>query len=321
LAGNDAASLVDMGDGVMLLEFHSKANSLDTNIFEIMKEATDRLHGNASGLVIANEGRNFSVGANILNMAIATQSGMWKEIEMAIREGQETLMALRRAPKPVVAAPHQMALGGGCETSMAADRIVAHGELYMGLVEVGVGLVPGWGGCKEMVRRRISPHMFATNVNPTPFLRQAFETVGFAKVSTSAAEARELGFLSDADRIVLNRDHLLAEAKREVLTLLNDGYVSPITTGNCYAAGRDVLAAVNIEVYSMAQGGFISEYDAHIAKKLGYILCGGELSSGQWMDEQYFLDLEAEGILSLLGQEKTQKRIWFMLENNKPLRN
>ena len=321
LAGNDAASLVDMGDGVMLLEFHSKANSLDTNIFEIMKEATDRLHGNASGLVIANEGRNFSVGANILNMAIATQSGMWKEIEMAIREGQETLMALRRAPKPVVAAPHQMALGGGCETSMAADRIVAHGELYMGLVEVGVGLVPGWGGCKEMVRRRISPHMYATNVNPTPFLRQAFETVGFAKVSTSAAEARELGFLSDADRIVLNRDHLLAEAKREVLTLLNDGYVPPITTGNCYAAGRDVLAAVNIEVYSMAQGGFISEYDGHIAKKLGYILCGGELSSGQWMDEQYFLDLEAEGILSLLGQEKTQKRIWFMLENNKPLRN
>ena len=321
LAGNEVASLFDIGDGVMLLEFHSKVNELDTPKFEIMQEAVERLHGSANGLVIANDGRNFSVGANLLSMSIAVQSGLWKELGMAIKEGQDIFMALRTAPKPVVAAPHQMALGGGTEICLAADRIVAHAELYMGLVEVGVGLIPGWGGCKELVRRQVSPHMNATNVNPTPYLRQIFETVGFAKVSTSAAEARELGFLLPTDRIVLNYDHKVMEAKQEVLNLLETGYRSPIVKGNVWAAGRDVQAAVNVEIYGMLQGGFISAYDAFVARKLGYILAGGDLSAGQWMDEQYFLDLEREAILSLMGEKKTQERIWYMLENNKPLRN
>lgn len=230
-------------------------------------------------------------------------------------------MALRRTAQPVVAAPHQMALGGGCETSMAADRIVAHGELYMGLVEVGVGLVPGWGSCKEMVRRRISPHMYATNVNPTPFLRQAFETVGFAKVWS-------VGGRSPRTRLPERRRSNCAEPGS--------------SAGRSQARGADPverrLRAAHYHRQLLCRrpgcaggsqhrglfdgaGRVHREYDGHIAKKLGYILCGGELSSGQWMDEQYFLDLEAEGILSLLGQEKTQKRIWFMLENNKPLRN
>jgi 3-hydroxyacyl-CoA dehydrogenase len=172
-----------------------------------------------------------------------------------------------------------------------------------------------------MVRRNISPHMRATNVNPTPYLRQVFETIGYAKVSTSAAEAGELGFLGPDDRIVMNSDHLLAEAKREVLHLLDDGYVAPATTGNVYAAGRDVLASVRIEVYSLQQAGYISEHDAKIANKLGYVLAGGDLSAPAWMDEQYFLDLEREAVLSLAGEEKTQARIWYMLQNGKPLRN
>ena len=229
-------------------------------------------------------------------------------------------MALRTAPKPVVAAPYNLALGGGCEIALASDKIVGHAELYMGLPELGVGLIPGWGGCKEMVRRHISPHMKASNVNPIPYVRQVFETIALAKISTSAAEARDNGYLLATDKIVLNREHLLVEAKREVLYLA-EGYTAPVVKGNVYACGRDVLASTQIEVYGMLMGGFISEYDAHLANKLGYILCGGNLSEPAWMDEQYFLDLERETILSLAKQPKTQERVWHMLQNGKPLRN
>jgi 3-hydroxyacyl-CoA dehydrogenase len=231
------------------------------------------------------------------------------------------MMALRKAPKPVVAAPFNLALGGGLEVCLASDRIVASAESYMGLVEVGVGLVPAWGGCKEMVRRHVSPHMNATNVNPMPYLRKVFETVGFAKVSTSAMEARDLGFLGEEDRIILNREHLLAEAKREVLELAETGYQPPVTTGNVWAAGRDHFASVKIETYSMVQGGFISEHDALIAERLGYVLAGGDLSEPAWMDEQYFLDLEMEAVLTLASTPKTQERVMHMLQTGKPLRN
>jgi 3-hydroxyacyl-CoA dehydrogenase len=318
--GNEMASLWDIGDGVLLLEWHTRVNALDGPIFEMMQAGLERLHGSATGLVIANAGKNFAVGANIFAMMLAVQSNMWNELEMMIKMGQDIFMGLRTAPKPVVAAPHQMALGGGCEICLTADRIVADAETYMGLVEVGIGVIPGWGGCKEMVRRRISPHMSATNVNPTPYLRQVFETVGFAKVSTSGEEARELGFLTANDLVALNSEHRVAEAKQQVLALA-EGYRSPVVTGNVWAAGRDVVAAVNVEVHGMQQGGYISEYDGHVARKLGYILAGGDLSSGQWMDEQYFLDLEREAFLSLVGEKKTQARIQYMLENNKPLRN
>jgi len=321
LTGNEMASLWDIGDGVMLLEWHTRVNALDGPMFDIMQEAIERLHGNASGLVIANDGKNFAVGANIFAMLLAVQSNMWSELEMMIKFGQDAFMGFRSAPKPVVAAPHQMALGGGCEICLAADRIIADAETYMGLVEVGIGVIPGWGGCKEMVRRHVSPHMHATNVNPMPYLRKVFETVGFAKVSTSGAEARDLGYLSADDRVVLNSDHRIAEAKQTVLALNDAGYRAPNIKGNVYAAGRDMLAAVNIEVYSMIQGGYITEHDGVVARKLGYILAGGELSQGQWMDEQYFLDLEREAFLSLVGEKKTQARIQYMLENNKPLRN
>jgi 3-hydroxyacyl-CoA dehydrogenase len=321
IAQNDSATLLDMGDGVLLLEFHSKMNSLDPGIFELAQKAVERLHGNATGLVIGNEGQHFSVGANLFILGTLAQAAQWAELDQVLKQGQDILMALRRAPKPVVAAPFQRVLGGGVEICLAADRIVAQAESYMGLVEFGVGIIPGWGGCKELVRRLVSPHMHATNVNPTPYLRQVFETVGFAKVSTSAAEARELGLLAAEDRIVLNPDHLLAEAKRKVLELAGDGYTPPVTTGNVYAAGRDVLASMKIEVYSLQTGGFISKHDAKIANRLAHVISGGDLSAPTWMDEQYFLDLEREAILSLAGEAKTQERIWYMLQNGKPLRN
>lgn len=321
LAENDSASLLSIGDGVLLLEFHSKMNALDDQIFAIMQEAIAQLHGNATGLVIANEGQNFSVGANLFALGTLAQSKLWGELETVLKQGQDAFMALRTAPKPVVAAPFQRVLGGGVEVCLHADRIVAQAETYMGLVEVGVGIVPGWGGCKEMVRRNVSPHMHATNVNPLPYLRQIFETIGFAKVATSAVEARDLGFLAAHDQIVLNKEQLLAVARDEVCHLAEAGYRPPVVTGNVYAAGRDVLASTKIEIYSLQQAGYISEYDAKIANKLAHVLCGGELSAPAWMDEQYFLDLEREALVSLAGEEKTQARIWYMLQNGKPLRN
>ncbi len=275
LAENDSAVLHDMGDGVLLFEARSKMNVFEQGSFDILQKAVERLHGSASGLVLGNEGGDYSAGANLLQVAILVQSGDWAGVEAFLKYGQDTFMALRTAPKPVVAAPHQRVLGGGVESCLAADRIVAHAETYMGLVEVGVGIVPGWGGCKEMVRRNVSPHMHATNVNPMPWLRQIFETIGFAKVAESAVQARELGFLDESDVIVMNRDLHFAEAKRAVLEMAADGYRPPVTKGNVYAAGKDMLASVKIEVYSMQQGGYISAYDGVVANRLGHVLCGG----------------------------------------------
>jgi 3-hydroxyacyl-CoA dehydrogenase len=321
LTENESASLLDLGDDVLLVEFHSKMNTFDAGVFQILRAGVDRLQGNTAGLVIGNQGPTFSAGFNLSAVVKAAESGQFKEVEWIMREGQDVFMALRKAPKPVVAALFQRALGGGAEIALAADRVAAHAETYMGLVEVGVGLVPGWGGCKEMVRRNLSPHMHVANVNPAPYLRQIFETIGFAKVSTSAQEAVNLGYLSGHDRIIMNADHLLSEAKRTVLALAEGGYRAPDTTGTVYAAGRDALAAMRIEIYSLQKAGYISDYDATIAGKLAFVLCGGDLSQPAWMDEQYFLDLEREAILSLAGQKNTFDRIVHMLRHGKPLRN
>jgi 3-hydroxyacyl-CoA dehydrogenase len=191
----------------------------------------------------------------------------------------------------------------------------------MGLVEVGVGLIPGAGGCKELVRRIVSPSMQGTNFDPLPLLQQALQTIAMAKVSTSAAEARSFGFLTVADQIVMNRDRQLGEAKRVVLDLAEAGYSAPARVKTCYAAGRDALAALRAGLYIMQQGGYMSEYDLQVSGKVAHILCGGDLSSGQWVDEQYFLDLEREAFVSLCGEAKTLERIKYMLETGKPLRN
>ncbi|MCY3992305.1 MAG: 3-hydroxyacyl-CoA dehydrogenase NAD-binding domain-containing protein [Caldilineaceae bacterium] len=321
LAGNSSASLLDMGDGVLLLEFHTKMNALDLEIGPIADAAIERLHGNATGLVIGNQGGNFSAGANLLLIGALAQSGDTDKLDAAIRALQQMILQLRCAPKPVVAAPYQMALGGGAEVTMCADRIVAHAELYIGQVEVGVGLIPAAGGCKELIRRLVSPHMKMQNGDPATHLQKVFELVALAKVSTSADEARQMGFLGPRDRVVMNSDHLLAEAKAEVVRMAEEGYRPPDVTGNIYAAGRDYLANLRVGIHMMREARYITAHEAIIADQLAYVLCGGELSQPAWMDEQYFLDLEREAFKTLCGYPKSHERIWHMLKNGKPLRN
>ena len=229
-------------------------------------------------------------------------------------------MRMRYFHKPVVAAPAGLALGGGCEITMHASRAVAAAELYIGLVEVGAGVIPAGGGTKEIVRRIVNPPMRTKDAQVLAFMQRAFEQIGMAKVATSAEEARAWGILTPADRVVMNRDHLIAEAKREVLHMLESGWHPPIPE-KVYAAGRDVLAALQVAIYTMREGGYITEYEAHIANKLAYVLTGGDLSKPQWVSEQYILDLEREAFLSLCGEEKTQERMWHILRTGKPLRN
>ncbi|HEU4887375.1 MAG TPA: 3-hydroxyacyl-CoA dehydrogenase/enoyl-CoA hydratase family protein [Thermoanaerobaculia bacterium] len=312
---NKGASLRDLGDGVLCLEFHTKLNTLDENIRAMLFEAVDEVEsGDWKGLVIGNEGGDFCVGANLAG-------GLAGDPNAAVKGMQDALMKVRYCTKPVVTAPFGRTLGGGAEVAMAGARIVAASETYMGLVEVGVGLIPGAGGCKEMVRRVVSPPQKQTNVDVVPFLQNVLQTVGTAKVSSSAEEARSLGFLTVADRVVMNRDHLLYEAKQEVLVLDADAYTPPVRDKNCYAAGRDARAALKAAIYNLQQGGYASEYDAFISGQLAHILCGGTLSSAQWVDEQYLLDLEREVFVDLLTQPKTLERIQHMLSTGKPLRN
>ncbi len=316
---NDGASLIDLGGGVLCLEFHTKANALDEDIFRMFDRALELVRKDFLGLVIGNQADNFSVGANLFTVAVAAQNGLWDQLEEAVRSFQELNMRLRYSPVPVVVAPAGMALGGGCEITMAAPRVVAAAESYIGLVEVGAGVIPAGGGCKEILRRVLNPAMRTKNADNFPFLQRIFETVGMAKVGSSAEEARELGFLGPADRVVMNRDHLLAEAKREVLHLAPT-YRPPIPE-KIYAAGRDALAALRVGVYMMREGHYISDHDRLVGEKLAHVLTGGEISRPAWVDEWYILDLEREAFLSLCGEEKTQQRMWHLLQTGKPLRN
>ena len=313
---NQGASLRDLGDGVLCLEFHTKMNTLDADIRTMLLEAVDEVErGEWTGLVIGNDGADFCVGANLAG-------GLSDDPAAAVKAIQDALMRVRYCTKPVVTAPFGRTLGGGVEVAMAGARMVAAAETYMGLVEVGVGLIPGAGGCKEMIRRVVSPAMKQTpGADPLPFVQSVMQVVGAAKVSSSAAEARSFGFLTEGDRIVMNRDHLLHEAKQEVLALAAEGYAPPPREASCFAAGRDVRAGIKAGIYVLQQGGYMSEYDAYISGKLAHILCGGDLSSGQWVDEQHFLDLEREVFVELLGQPKTHDRIRHMLDTGKPLRN
>jgi 3-hydroxyacyl-CoA dehydrogenase len=313
---NKGASLLDLGDGVLQLEFHTKMNTLDDDIRRMIVESVEELERGAwVGMVIGNDGADFCVGANLSGV---NPNG----IEPAVKGMQDALMAVRFCSKPIVAAPFARTLGGGAEVAMAAARIVAASETYMGLVEVGVGLIPGAGGCKELVRRVVSPVMKRTpNADPVPFVQNVLQTIGTARVSTSAEEARSLGFLSAADRVVMNRDHLLAEAKREVIEMAEEGYVPPPREKSCYAAGRDVYAALSAGIFALQQGAYMSEYDALITSRLASILTGRELSAGQWVDEQFFLDREREVFVALAREPKTVERITHMLSTGKPLRN
>lgn len=322
LERNDSASILDMGDGVLLLEFHSKMNALDEDIIKMMGQAQTMLAQNDSyaGLVIGNEGENFCVGANLFLIAMTAQQGTTDQLEQMVQVVQRALLAFRYSPRPVVAAVHGRALGGGAEVALAAQRVVAHAESYIGLVEPGVGLVPAAGGVTALVRRILSAGMQVDHADPLPLAQQIFETIGLAKVGASAAESRDLGFLAPADRIVMNRDHLLYEAKQEVLSLAAHGYTPPTPT-RLYAGGRDLEAALKIGVWLMQQAGYISQHDSLIGNRLARIIAGGNLSGEQWVSEQYFLDLERRAFVELAATEKSQARMWHMLKEGKPLRN
>jgi 3-hydroxyacyl-CoA dehydrogenase len=322
LASNDSASLLDLGDGVLCLEFHSKGNSIDAQIVEMGNRVLEELErDDVVGLVIGNEGRNFSVGANLGEMVHSLKNGDLDQIEKSVEALQDLLMAFRFVPKPVVSAPHGQTLGGGLEVCLHSDRIVAAGETYMGLVEVGVGLIPAGGGTKEMVRRLVSPPLHAApNTPPLPFLQKAFEQIALAKTATSALEAKEMAFLTENDRIVMNADHLISAAKREALDLA-DGYTPPEHANNVYAAGRTARAALEMGVKTMQWAHYASEYDGVIAGHVARILTGGNLSLPQWVPEEYLLNLEKKAFLGLLKQEKTHERIEALLKTGKPMRN
>lgn len=320
ISQNTGATLRDMGDGVACVEFHTKMNALDDDIMNIANEAFERLQTDFDGLVIGNEGENFSAGANVFMMVVGAQQGMWDMLDAATRKLQDMNMRMRYSPKPIVVAPAGLTLGGGCEITMHASRVVAAAEAYIGLVELGVGLIPAGAGTKEMLRRIVNPMMRIENAEPLTALQKVFLQIGQAKVATSAEEARSMNILNPQDRIVMNRSHLLAEAKKEVLHMVTAGYKPPAPEP-IYAAGRDALAALHIGAWMFKEGQYITPYDHHVASKLAYVMCGGELTRPQWVSEQYILDLEREAILSLFGEEKTQARMWNILQTGKPLRN
>ena len=320
VARNSGASVHDMGDGVALLEFHSPANAVDADVIEMVYKALDLLDSDFDALVVGNDGERFCVGANLFMVAMAVQSGDLNQWKTMHKYSQDMMQTIRFASKPVVIAPHNMALGGGSEMIMAGSRVVAHAELYAGLVEVGVGLIPAWGGSKEMVRRLVNPVMEShPNGDPLPHLQKVFEQIALAKVSESAKQAREMGILSSCDRIVLNRDHLLGEAKREALHMAAN--FTPQRPGKVYAAGRDAYGALLLGIQGFIESGYASEHDALIARKLAYVITGGAVSEPGWLDEQVFLDLEREAFLELVQTPKTMERISHMLQTNKPLRN
>jgi 3-hydroxyacyl-CoA dehydrogenase len=319
---NAGASLIDLGDGVACLEFHSKMNSIGSDTLQMVKHALAEVEKNFVGLVVGNQGQNFSVGANLMLVLLGAQEEEWDEIDIGIRQFQQATMSLRYSPKPVVVAPFQMTFGGGCEMTLHADRARASAETYIGLVEVGVGLIPAGGGTKEMLVRALdSIPRGVTEADPFPFIKRAFETIAMAKVATSAAEAKSLGFLREEDSYSMNADRLIADAKQEVLALAATGYTQPAQRTDVLALGNSALATLKLGIHQMKRGGFISDHDALIGEKLARILTGGDLNHETRVSEQYLLDLEREAFLSLCGERKTQERIAHMLKTGKPLRN
>jgi 3-hydroxyacyl-CoA dehydrogenase len=317
---NAGASLIDLGDGVICCEFHSKMNSIGGDIGAMIHAGIARLSSDFDAMVIANQAPNFSVGANLMLLLIGAQEGEWDEIHMAVRQFQRVNMAIKYAPGPVVAAPQGMALGGGCEISMHSARIQATGESYIGLVETGVGLVPGGGGTKEMLIRANEHSAGGENLDLFHALKPVFETIAMAKVSTSGEEARSLGFLRPSDLISMNRDRQVADAKRTALAMVRAGYHPP-APAEIRVLGNEFLAAAKLAIHMLVRGEFATEYDGVVGRKLANILAGGALSAPQMVSEQYVLDLEREAFVSLCGERKTQERVAHTLKTGKPLRN
>ena len=317
--GNDGASLIDLGDGVACLEFHSPNNAIGADILMMIQQSMEEVRNNFEGMVIANQGRHFCVGANIMLLLMEAQDEEWDEIDGIIRLFQNTMYKVKRFEKPVVAAPHRMTLGGGVEACMPADQVIAGAETYYGLVEVGVGLIPAGGGCKELAMRA-SQRVGHSEADIQPYINHIYETVGMAKVSTSGHDAQKLGYLRSTDRIIANQDHLIYEAKQAVLRMSKAGY-EPIPEEKIRVAGSEGKAVLQLGAIGMRESGYISDHDLLIAKKLAHVLAGGNIPAGTLVSEQYMLDLEREAFLSLCGELKTQQRMQHMLTKGKALRN
>jgi 3-hydroxyacyl-CoA dehydrogenase len=326
---NSGASLVDLGDGVGCIEFHSKMNSLGADIIQLI---TQTLKPGGPGdafdaFVITNDAQNFSVGANLMLLLMAVQEEEWDDIDMVIRQFQGMTQAVKFSLKPVVVGAFGLTLAGGTEISLHAPARQPHAELYTGLVEVGVGLLPGGGGCKEMLLHALES---ATSIRPDgrgesvellEAMKKAFETIAMAKVATSAHEARALGFLSHSDNITMNRERVLSDAKARALELARSGYEAPVMRNDLPAPGENILATLKLGVYMMRQGDYISDHEVKIGNKVAEVLCGGNITPGTPVSEQYILDLEREAFKSLCGEKKTQERIQFTLKTGKTLRN
>jgi 3-hydroxyacyl-CoA dehydrogenase len=319
LLSNPSASLLHLGDGILGLEIHSKASTLDPDVVTLLRSAIEETEAHYEGLVIGHDGPNFSVGANLKYLLELCRTARWEEISRAVESTQQTFLAMRQCSKPVVAAIFGQTLAGGCELALHAPRVQAHAETYMGLVETGVGLIPAGGGCKEMVRRWTA-HL-PKDGDPLPYLKEAFETIALAKVSSSAPEALDRRLLRAEDRITMNRDRLLEEARQTALGMVRLGYQPDPLPPQVWAAGRSGLASLKLGIHLMKQAAYITDYDARIAGRLAYVLCGGDLTEPCQVPESYLLDLEREAFLSLCGEAKTQERMEYILKTGKPLRN
>jgi len=317
---NSGASFIDLGDGVALLEFHSKSNALGLDILQMANFAIDEVEKNYKGLVIGNQGKNFSVGANLAMMLMEAQDDNIFELDMLVRQFQKATMRIKYSSKPIVVAPFGMTLGGGTELSLPAAHIQASSETYMGLVEVGVGLIPGGGGNKELYIKTLNSMANGVEYDLQKVANKVFELIAMAKVSTSADEARNHNFLNLADGISVNSDHLIYDAKQAVLHLHEQGYRPPVRK-KIPVVGETGYATLLLGAQAMLYSGYISEHDLKIAKKLAYVLSGGKVPYGTEVDEQYLLDLEREAFLSLIAEPKTQQRMQHMLLKGKPLRN
>jgi 3-hydroxyacyl-CoA dehydrogenase len=322
---SDSATLIDLDDGVFCLEFHTKMNSLNQQIIEALHEAGEFVDSEGIGLVIGNQAGGmpgaFSAGANLDDVVAAAKDNQYDGIELMVRDLQYGLQDLRYASFPVVSAPYGLTLGGGCEVCLASDKIVAHAELYMGQVEIGVGLIPAGGACLNLMKKFLSsmPDV-VTDFDIAKFFLPVFMAIAMAKVSTSAADARANGFLGPRDRIIFNRDYLISEAKKDVLKMVDEGYAPP-PKRKIKVLGQAAQGMVNAEISNMLNGKFISEYDAFLAKKIAYVISGGDVRDNAQIEEDVILTLEREAFIELLKEEKTLARIDHMLATGKPLRN
>jgi 3-hydroxyacyl-CoA dehydrogenase len=327
---NPGASVIDLGDGVAAIELHSKMNALGEDIVSLITQTlkpSSEAVAKFEAFIISGDSANFSVGANLMQLLLAVQEEEWDEVDLMIRGFQNMTQTIKFCPRPVVVAPYGMCLGGGVEIALHAAARQPHAELYMGLVEAGVGLIPGGGGCKEMLLRSIEagssirPDARGEGIEIFEAIKKNFETLAKATTSTSAAEARSLGFLSSSDSITMNRDRLITDAKHRARDLADHGYAAPIARTDIPAPGESVLATLKLAVWTMREGQYISDHDLKVANWIAYALSGGKVTAGTLVTEQYLLDLEREAFLSLCGEKKTQERIAFTLKTGKPLRN